>query len=321
MVLQLTNRSRRRWQSDASSTIRSLPVAFLTQALISPAEALGESLDAEAKAPPPTASASTAVAVASEVVLAVESTTHTVEPPRVSVQGRGLRSGRSAWTYNRPPDRAEERNADSRERDRAPGRRGAWRDPDPRAPAHARRGERQPVPAPLRRGRALRRRRRGRQGRARSRREDDRRADRDVPRPRRELHPACVQGDRPAGDRLHRHLHLRPPAAVLAEPLAGRDGRRLRARHRAGHPGHRHQGGLPQVRGRRAGRERERREGPSRVRAREPEDRRADHGPLAPGVQDRPAPGGDPPRGGRGAGEDPDRPLRRHATTSATSRG
>ena len=36
VVLQLRKRSRRRWQSEASSTIRSFPVTFLTQALISP---------------------------------------------------------------------------------------------------------------------------------------------------------------------------------------------------------------------------------------------------------------------------------------------
>ena len=113
--------------------------------------------------------------------------------------------------------------------------------------------------------------------------------------------------------RLHRDLHLRLPAALLREPRRGRDRRALRRRHREGHPGHRHQGRVPQVRGRRA------RASPSNVeklhravRARQPADRRADHGPLAAGVQHRPAPGRDLPRGGRRPGEDPDRPHRRH---------
>ena len=58
----------------------------------------------------------------------------------------------------------------------------------------------------------------------------------------------------------------------------------LRARHRAGHPGHRHQGRLPQGRRRRARGERAHREGPPRGCPREPADRRADHGPLAAGL-------------------------------------
>src|SRR3954453_12826974 len=45
-----------------------------------------------------------------------------------------------------------------------------------------------------------------------------------------------------------------------------------------------------------------------RAVARETPDRRADHGPLAPGVEHRPAPDRDLPRGGRRPREDPDRP-------------
>jgi len=74
-VFQVRKRSRRGWQSEASRTIRSLPVCFFTQALIAPTCGLSDPPEAEAKAPPPTASASTALAVASEVVLVVAATT------------------------------------------------------------------------------------------------------------------------------------------------------------------------------------------------------------------------------------------------------
>ena len=80
----------------------------------------------------------------------------------------------------------------------------------------------------------------------------------------------------------------------------------------SGQPGHRYQGGVPEVRGRRARGDRERREGPPRHRPRERPDRGADHGPLPAGLGDRAAQveifveeGVDP---GKGA----DRPHRRH---------
>ena len=82
-----------------------------------------------------------------------------------------------------------------------------------------------------------------------------------------------------------------------------------------------HQGGVHQVRGRRAGPHGERRQGPPSGRDGERPDRSADHGPLPPG-QRHGAEAGRHLRGGEGRPlARPDRPLRRHRTTSATSRG
>ena len=77
------------------------------------------------------------------------------------------------------------------------------------------------------------------------------------------------------------------------------------------HPGNRHQGRFRQVRRRRTGGNRERREDPPRGGAREPSDRRADHGPLAPGLGHGAQADRDLHRGGRRPGEGADRPLRR----------
>ena len=145
-----------------------------------------------------------------------------------------------------------------------------------------------------------------------ARRADDRRPDGDVRRARRALHEARRRRDGRADRRLHRHLQLRLPAPLLREPRRRRDGRPLRRGHRKRLPGHRDQGGVPEVRRRRGRRDRARREDPPRVRAREPADGRADHGPLDARRRHRPAPGRDLPGGGRRPGARPDRPLRRH---------
>jgi hypothetical protein len=170
-------------------------------------------------------------------------------------------------------------------------------------------------------GRAARDRRRGRglpgggRGGERGRRagcQDNRRADGHVRRPGRAVLAPRRRGDRPPGRAVHGHLHIRLPAPVLHVPRRGRDGRPVRPRHRAGDPGDGHQGRLPEVRRRRAGRHAQRREGAPRHRSRERAHRCSDHGPLAPGLGDRAAPG----RGLRGRGRRPlegaDRPHRRH---------
>ena len=76
------------------------------------------------------------------------------------------------------------------------------------------------------------------------------------------VHARVSERDRPPGRPLHRDLHLRPPAALLRQPRPRPDRRPVRRRHRAGDPGHRDQGRVHQVRRRRAGGDRERREGP-----------------------------------------------------------
>ena len=106
---------------------------------------------------------------------------------------------------------------------------------------------------------------------------------------------------------------------ALAQPHRGRDRRDLRPRDRERDPGDRHQGGLHQVRRRRAGRHAERREDPPRRRARLDADRPADHGPLATRERHRPRADAGLHRGGRRPGEGPDRPHRATPTTSTTS--
>ena len=93
-----------------------------------------------------------------------------------------------------------------------------------------------------------------------------------------------------AASRYARHgrLHLRAPAAAAAQPHRGPDRRDLRPRDRERHPGDRDQAGVHQVRGRRAGHQPERREDPPGRGPCVAADRAADHGPLAPGLGDRP---------------------------------
>ena len=90
--------------------------------------------------------------------------------------------------------------------------------------------------------------------------------------------------DRPADRRLHRDLHLRPPADVPHHARRRLHRGPLCPRRRTGDAGHGCQGGLHQVRRRRAGDHRERREAAPRRRARLAADGRTDHGPLAPGL-------------------------------------
>jgi hypothetical protein len=153
---------------------------------------------------------------------------------------------------------------------------------------------------------------RGRERGGRARCQDHRRADGDVRRAGRAVLAPGGRRDRPPGRALHGHLHVRLPAALLHVPRRGGDGGPLRPRHRGGNPGNRHQGGVPEMRGRRARRHAERREGAPRDRTRERAHRRPDHGSLAPGLRDRAAPG----RGLRGGGSRPvegaDRPHRGH---------
>jgi hypothetical protein len=153
---------------------------------------------------------------------------------------------------------------------------------------------------------------RGGQRSRRAGREDDRRADRDVRRPRRRVLAPGRGGDRAPGHSVHRHLHVRLPAALLHVPGRGRHGGPLRPRHRAGDPGHRDQGGVPEVRRGRARGHAERGEGASRRGAREHPHRGADHGPLAAGQRDRAAPGRCLRGGGSRPLKGPDRPHRRH---------
>ena len=64
-----------------------------------------------------------------------------------------------------------------------------------------------------------------------------------------------VEADRHQARDVHRHLRraLHVPPAPLPEPRGRLARRRVRPRHRAGDPGNRGQGSVPQVRGRRAG--------------------------------------------------------------------
>ncbi len=164
---------------------------------------------------------------------------------------------------------------------------------------------------PLRRAARARRGARGRQCRQGERRADDRRPHRDVRRARRALHEARRRRDRGADRAVHGDLQLRLSPPLLREPRRRRDGRPLRRGHRTRHPGHRHQGRVPEVRRRRRRRDRERREDPPRGRARERADGRADHGALDARRRHRAAPGRDLPAGGRRPRAHPDRPLRR----------
>ena len=154
--------------------------------------------------------------------------------------------------------------------------------------------------------------RRGRERGRRARRQDDRRAHGDVRRPGCRVLAPRRRGDRPAGRPVHRDLHLRLPAPVLHVPRRGRDGGPVRPRHRAGHPGDGDQGGVSQVRRRRAGSHAERREGAPRHRPGERTHRHADHGPLTSRQRDRTEAGGDLRGGGRGPVAGPDRPHGRH---------
>ena len=155
-------------------------------------------------------------------------------------------------------------------------------DPHPRAPARARRGER----ACSSRTSTTRTRScgrgRGREGGGRPRREDDRRADGDAARPRRRASSRAsreetgLQAIACTGIYTYDYLPLfwqSRVADAMADAFVhdieqGIQGTDIKA-------------ALPQMRRRRAGRDRERREDPPRLRAREPAHRRADHGPLA----------------------------------------
>ena len=151
-----------------------------------------------------------------------------------------------------------------------------------------------------------------RQVRGRERSEDNRGADGDVRRSRCRVLAPGGRGDRAPGHSLHRDLHLRLPAPLLPVPRRGRDGGTLRPRHRGGDPGDSDQGGLPEVRSRRARHHAEHREGAPRHRAGKRAHRDAHHGPLTPGKPDRAGAGGD--LRGRGCRPVPgaDRPHRRY---------
>ena len=144
------------------------------------------------------------------------------------------------------------------------------------------------------------------------RRDDRRGAERDVPHPRRRVQQAGGRRERPADPARHGRLHLRAPPAAAAQPHRGPDRRDLRPRDRERHPGDGDQAGVHQVRGRRAGRQPQRREDPPRRGPRVGADRAPDHGPLAPRVGDRSRADEDLHGGGRGPGQGPDRPHRRH---------
>ncbi len=143
---------------------------------------------------------------------------------------------------------------------------------------------------------------------------DDRRPDRDVPRARRDASwKTRRRRDRRARRRLHRHLHLRLPAALLRQPHEDVIADHFVDDIRNGHPGHRHQGGVPQVRrrrGRASTRTSRRSTARSRARACRPA-RRSWPTPGRPSLH-RPAPGRDLRRGGRRPREGRHRPLRRH---------
>ena len=121
-----------------------------------------------------------------------------------------------------------------------------------------------------------------------------------------------AERDRRADRGVHRHLQLRLSPPLLRQSRRRRDGRPLRRGHRTRHPGHRHQGRVPEVRGGRGRSDRERREDPSRGGTREPADGRVDHGALDAGGRDRAASGRDLRGGGRRHVARADRPLRRH---------
>ena len=126
---------------------------------------------------------------------------------------------------------------------------------------------------------------------------------------------------RRADRRVHGHLQLRPPPPLLRQPRRRRDGRPLRRGHRTRRPGHGHQGGVPEVRRGRRGRDGERREDPPRGRARERADGRVDHGALDAGGRHGTQAGRDLRRGGRRPGARCRSPTAATPTTSATSRG
>ena len=155
------------------------------------------------------------------------------------------------------------RDGDHRDRHRADRRRRARHDADPRAPAHPRRGRPRPVAARPRSGgdprarvepgRRVRRRGRGgeRGGRARGARSIcDPTAmflGRDVEFMRRVAEQTGLQVVPCTGIYTYDHL---PP--LLRQPRPRPDRRPVRRRHRARHPGDRDQGGVHQVRRRRA---------------------------------------------------------------------
>ena len=72
-------------------------------------------------------------------------------------------------------------------------------------------------------------------------------------RARRRVPAAGGAGERAQRGARHRRLHLRLPAERARQPQRGPARRPLRRGHRGGHPGHRRQGGVHQVRRRRAG--------------------------------------------------------------------
>ena len=90
-----------------------------------------------------------------------------------------------------------------------------------------------------------------------------RRAERDVPQPRRRVQQEGGRRERAHVDARHRHLHLRPPPAAALQPRRGPDRRDSSTRSRTASRD-RHQAGVHQVRRRRAGRHPERREGTPR---------------------------------------------------------
>ncbi len=102
------------------------------------------------------------------------------------------------------------------------------------------------------------------------------------------------------------------PLPVHARGRARPDDRPLRARHHRGHRAYRGEGGVPQVRHRRAGHDAGRRAGAAGGGGGQPHDRGADHRPHPPRHQAGRRGGPGPEGGGRRPGQRRARPQRRH---------